>query len=75
MDPITEVFQPLNYPVKLYSDNQSVIFITYGNQQHEKTKHFGIRLYFIQDIINNKKNTIEYLPTNKLLADILTKEF
>ena len=32
---ITEVFQPLNYPIKLYSDNQSAIVISYGNQHHQ----------------------------------------
>jgi len=44
---ITEVFQPLKFPVKIYSDNQSAITISYGNQHHTRTKHFNIQLYFI----------------------------
>ena len=32
---ITEVFQPLKFPIKIYSDNQSAITISYGNQQHD----------------------------------------
>ena len=39
---ITEVFQPIKLPIKLYSDNQSAITIAYGNQQHSRTKHFDI---------------------------------
>jgi hypothetical protein len=30
---INEIFQPLKAPIKIYCDNQSVITITYGNQQ------------------------------------------
>ena len=70
---ITEVFQPLNLPIKLYSDNQSAITITYGNQQHTRTKHFKIRLYFIRDTIQDNKVELKYKSTNEMLADILTK--
>ena len=41
---ITEVFQPLKFLIKLYSDNQSAITIAHGNQQHSWTKHFDIQL-------------------------------
>ena len=39
---ITEIFQLLKCPIKLYSDNQSTITIAYGNQQHCRTKHFDM---------------------------------
>ena len=70
---ITEIFQPLKYPIKIYSDNQSAITITYGNQMHTRTKHFNIRLYFIRNTIDDKKIEFEYLQTDQMLADILTK--
>ena len=70
---ITEVFQRLKFPIKLYSDNQSAITIAHGNQQHSRTKHFEIRLYFIRDTIESNKINVEYLPTDQMLADILTK--
>ena len=70
---ITEIFQPLKYPIKIYSDNQSAITITYGNQMHTHTKHFNIRLYFIRNTIDDKKIEFEYLQTDQMLADILTK--
>ena len=50
---ITEVFQLLKCPIKLYSNNQSAITIAYGNQQHSRTKHFNIQLYFLHDTIEN----------------------
>ena len=39
---ITEVFQPLKCPTKLYPNNQSATTIAYVNQQHSRTKHFDI---------------------------------
>jgi hypothetical protein len=45
----------------------------YGNQQHTRTKHFNIQLYFIQDIIEEKKITVKYLPMEKMIADLLMK--
>ena len=70
---ITEVFQPLEFPIQIYSDNQFTITIAYGNQMHAHTKHFDIRLYFHRDTIENKKITLEHLPTKQMVADILTK--
>jgi hypothetical protein len=68
---ITKVFLPLQFPMKLFSDNQLSIAIIYGNQQHARTKHFDICLYFIWDAIEMDKIAIEYLPTEQMLADIL----
>ena len=70
---ITEVIQPLKSPIQLYSDNKSAITIAYGNQQHTRTKHFNIHLYFLRDTIESRQITIRYLLTDQMLADILTK--
>ena len=70
---IAEVFQPLELPVQMHSDNQSAIAIAYGNQQHARTNHFDIRLYHIRDIIQDNKISIKYLPTEQMVADIFTK--
>ena len=53
---ITEVIQPLKSFIWLYSDNQSTITIVYGNQQHARTKHFNIQLYFLCDTIERVKS-------------------
>ena len=70
---LPKYFQPLDFPIQIYSDNQSAIMITYGNQMHARTKHFDIRLYFLRDTIENKKIILEYLPTEQMVADVLTK--
>ena len=67
------MFQPVKFPIKFYSDNQSAIDITYSNQQHARTKHFNIRLYFISDVMKNNDISVKYLPTDQMVADIFTK--
>ena len=39
---ITEAFQPLDFPLQIYCDNQSAIIIAYRNQMHARTKCFDI---------------------------------
>ena len=70
---ITEVFQPLEFPLHIYLDNQYSIMIAYGNQMHACTKNFDIKLYFLRDTIENKKITLEYLPIEQIVVDTLTK--
>ena len=65
--------QKLYNHLNLLYDNQAAIAIMYGNQQHAVTKHFDIQLYFLCDTIENSQITIQYLPTDQMLADILTK--
>ena len=70
---ITEVIQPLKSPIQLFSDNQSAITIAYGNQLHARTKHFNLQLYFLCNTIENNQIMVQYLPTNQMLTDSLTK--
>jgi hypothetical protein len=70
---IGEIFKPLKSPIKIFCDNQSAITIAYSNQQRARTKHFDIRLYFIRDNIESGKISIEYLSTDEMIADLLTK--
>jgi hypothetical protein len=70
---INEIFQPLKAPIKIFCDNQSAITIANGNQQRTRTKHFDIRLYFIRENIENNKIIVEYIPTEQMIADLLTK--
>ncbi|UYV74944.1 hypothetical protein LAZ67_12001874 [Cordylochernes scorpioides] len=37
------------------------------------TEHFDIKFHFINDLITNKFLSLNYCPTEKMLADILTK--
>jgi histone deacetylase 1/2 len=70
---INEIFQLLKAPIKILCDNQSAITIANGNQQHTRTKHFNIQLYFIRENIENNKIIVEYISMEKMIADLLMK--
>ena len=57
----------------LYCDNISAINISKNPVQHSKTKHIDIRHHFIRELVEEKTIVLEYIPTEKQLADIFTK--
>ena len=57
----------------LFCDNISAINISKNPVQHSKTKHIEIRHHFIRDLVEDKKIKLEYIHTEKQLADIFTK--
>jgi hypothetical protein len=61
-------------PVKVYQDNKSVIRMTDASfQQTSKSKHIGIRLFYVQQLVKNSIIVIEYRNTKDMWADIFTK--
>ncbi|KAJ8737027.1 hypothetical protein PYW07_000298 [Mythimna separata] len=63
-----------NMSLCLYSDNQSSIKIASNPLFHNKrTKHIDIRHHFVRECVLQNKIKIEYVSTNDMPADILTK--
>jgi hypothetical protein len=62
-------------PQLLYMDNQSAMKIAMSStsQVHDRTKHIDIRHHFVRDTYQKGRIRIKYLPTNKMMADILMK--
>ena len=54
-------------------DNQSAIFIAENPSSNNKTKHMDIKLHFVREVLSQGKVLLHYCPTDKNLADILTK--
>ena len=59
--------------MNLYCDNTSAINISKNPVQHSRTKHIDIRHHFIRDLVEEGTIVLEHIPTEKQLADILTK--
>ena len=57
----------------LHSDSQSAIALARNKQFHAQTKHIDIRFHFIRYVIEAGKITIDYCPTEDMVADTLTK--
>lgn len=61
-------------PVTVFQDNKSVIRMTDTSfQQTSKSKHIGIRFFYVQNLVANGIIKIEYRNTKEMWADILTK--
>ena len=54
-------------------DNTSAINLSKNPIQHSRTKHIKIRHHFIREYVANKDITLEYINTEKQLADIFIK--
>ncbi|PLW26977.1 hypothetical protein PCASD_23030 [Puccinia coronata f. sp. avenae] len=57
----------------LCTDNQSAIAIASNPIYHHGTRHINFRYHFIRDHVESKLITLKYLQTDKMQADLLTK--
>lgn len=60
-------------PTVLYEDNQSCIYIASEPRDQKRLKHLDIRFHFIRECIQNGEIIVEYIPTQKQVADVFTK--
>jgi len=54
-------------------DNQSAIKLVKNPEFHKRTKHIDVRYYFIRELYENGIVNIQYVESEKQIADILTK--
>lgn len=59
--------------VLIYNDNQSAKKLAYNPVLHDRSKHIDIRYHFVRDAVSDRIIEVKYLPTNDMIADILTK--
>ena len=59
---------------KLYQDNTSTILLANkGLSSSGRTRHIGVRYFFIKDRIDAGEVELEHMSTTDMIADILTK--
>ena len=59
--------------MNILCDNSSAINISKNHVLHSRTKHIEICHHFIKDLVEEKVVSLEFIPTENQLADILTK--
>jgi len=61
-------------PATVMQDNMSTIVLgNKGRSTSAKTRHIGIRYFWVHDRIQSGEVVLEYLATEDMTADILTK--
>ena len=58
---------------QIFCDNTSAINLSKNPVQHSRTKHIDIRHHFLRDHVLKGDITLEFISTEKQIADILTK--
>jgi hypothetical protein len=59
----------------IHRDNQSAMKLEQNGKAScgKGTRHFNIKYFYITDLIQRKEVSIEYCPTEQMIADFMTK--
>jgi hypothetical protein len=68
----TEFMNP-SLATPIFSDNQAAIAISKDPVAHSRTKHIDVRYHYIRELVCSGKTIIEYIRTEDMAADALTK--
>lgn len=60
-------------PIKIYCCNQGAIKLAETDCYKARLKHIDIRHHFVREKIENSIIELDYIPTNEMAADSLTK--
>ena len=60
-------------PVDIYSDIQGAIALAQNKAPNRRNKHIDIQYHFVRDAVRRQEVQLDYVPTDKMLADIMTK--
>ena len=64
---------PRKEPADIREDNQSCIKMCHNPVMHKRSKHIDTKLHFITERVENKEIGIQYIPTEEMAADSLTR--
>ena len=59
--------------IRIYNNNQSAQQLASNNMFHARSKHIDLRYNFIRDALHSKHFELSYLPTDEMMADVMTK--
>ena len=74
---LRSLFSELGYkvstPSPLKADNQSSISVAKNPEHHGRMKHLDLRFYWLRQAVEQGDMDISYIPTQEMVADLLTK--
>jgi hypothetical protein len=59
--------------VTVFQDNQSTIALATNSKVSRRSKHIEVKYHYVRKAVERKVITITYCPTERMLADIMTK--
>ena len=70
---LQQLTQQPHGPTVLYGDNQGAIALVGNPEFHARTKHIDVAAHYIRELAEDQKVKVQYIPTDQMLADCLTK--
>ena len=67
------VVDSISKSLRLYCDNSATVFMAKNNKSGSRSKHIDINYLTIRERVKNKTVVIEYISTELMIADPLTK--
>jgi hypothetical protein len=64
---------PQRSPSIVYEDNRSAINLAKAPEITKNSKHIQTRFHYIRDLVKQRLVEVQYLPTDQMTADLLTK--
>ena len=61
------------HPAMIYSDNTRSLALSENPEHHSRAKHIDIKQHYIRQEVANGSIELSYVPTEKMVADGLTK--
>ena len=68
-----KVIDSIERPLRIYCDNEPVVFYCHNNKSSGAAKHIDIKYYVVKEKIQDRIIEVEHLGTEDMLADPLTK--
>jgi transposase InsO family protein len=65
--------QDMHTPTIIFGDNQGSLNLARNPVYHGRTKHIEVRHHFVREKILSGEICLDYVPTTRQIADILTK--
>uniref|UniRef100_A0AAV1VGB9 Uncharacterized protein n=1 Tax=Peronospora matthiolae TaxID=2874970 RepID=A0AAV1VGB9_9STRA len=70
---LSDIGVELGAATSIYEDNQDCIALAKNPVYHTRTKHIDIKYHFLRDKVKEGVIELEYMPTEAMIADGLTK--
>ena len=70
---LQEFYQRQAEPTLLWEDNTACIGMSKNPINFKRNKHIGLRYFYVRDLIEDHRIRVEYIPTARQTADLLTK--
>jgi hypothetical protein len=71
--PDLKVVNCIDKPLKMYYDNQPVVFYAPNNKSSKASRPIEVKYYIVKDKIQDHTISLEHIKTNGMIADPLTK--